>query len=154
VIRYFAHATDEGDLSALGFAYCDALVGAGHTVRVIAVELADLWDEHNGKPAARWTKHRTLFAVPVIAPYVNVVCAAEYHWNRLYTVGVRNVLITASRPTPAARHYEHVIVPTPEAAKVWGGVRTPDQISVVPVDLGARIRELQIAVFGAVGPQP
>lgn len=165
VIRLFVHAAEEGDTAALGLAYTDALVAAKVPVRVIPVELAELWDEIparrdkrtgkivvEAKPASRWSRHRGLFAVPVVSPYVNVVCATTNHWRRLYTVGVRNVLMTDQCPNQDGKHYQQVIVPTPEIAAKWVVAMADDQIAVVPVALGPQLTVLTTALFGPNTP--
>jgi hypothetical protein len=161
VIRLFVHASETGTTSDLGLAYTDALVAAKIRVRIIAVELAELWEEiparHDrrtgavvtpAKPAARWSRHRSLFAVPVVSPYINAVCATANHWGRLYTVGVRNVLLTDQGPTAHGKHYQQVIVPTEEIAAGWSPTLAAHQIAVVPVALGPQLAILTHALFG------
>jgi hypothetical protein len=165
MIRLFAQCTNEGAVSELGLAYVDALVSAGLAVRVIAVDVAELWDaieERTSKrtgeviipaqAASRWSKHRKLFGIPVISPYINVVCTApEPHWQRLYTVGVRNVLVTDLAPTRPGSLYQQIIVPSEEIAPQWRAV-APGRVTVVPRDLGQVIAALLLAVMGPPAP--
>lgn len=161
MIRLFVHASDDGTASALGLAYTDALVAAKVPVRLIPVELAELWDaqparidKRTGKiltearAASKWSRYRELFAVPVVTPYVNAVCATANHWGRLYTVSVRNVLLTEQGPNQAGKRYQQVIVPTPEIAQQWAVALAADQIAVVPVALGPQLAVLTTALFG------
>lgn len=154
MIRLFVHAHETGDVSALGLAYTDALVAAKLPLRVIAIEPLELWDEvppragRPGKPAHPWSRHRQLFAVPITGGYINVVCSMPHHWSRLYTVGVRNVLLTDQPPTAHGKLFAQVIVPTPEIAQRWTNVVPADQIAVVPVALGPQLAILTNALFG------
>lgn len=160
MIRLFAHATDTGDTSALALAYVDALVAAKVPLRVISTEILELWDEEvarrdasgrivvAARAAHRWLRHRRLFVVPVIAPYINAVCTTPAHWGRLYTVGVRNVLLTDHPPNAHGKQYQQVIVPTDEIALEWHKVLEVDQIAVVPVALGPQLAILTNALFG------
>lgn len=161
MIRFFALCSHEGEISELGIRFCDALVATGLTVRVISVEIAEIWDAKSerrdrrtgkvivpARPAARWAKHRALFATPVVGDYINCVCTHGNHWSRLYTVGVRNVLITKDLPSRPGELYQQVIVPTPELALAWRERIPADRVTVVPIDLADRIADMTLAVLG------
>lgn len=87
MVRFWAHC-DSSPLSALAFRWVQAIHRVGVAIRVLAIELADF-----GGP---WSSVRPLFHTPITptGPYINVVCATQLHWGRLWTAGVRNVLIT------------------------------------------------------------
>lgn len=68
MVRFFCLVTDgtEGDLS---YSYLRAIEASGRTVRAIPIGAHGISDE------ARWDELGALFLTPVVAPYVNVVCA-------------------------------------------------------------------------------
>lgn len=167
MIRFFALCSHEGEISELGIRFCDALVATGMQVRVIAIEPAEIWDAVaerrdkrtgqilvNAAPAARWARHRALFATPIVGPYINCVCAPTYYWNRFYTVGVRNVLITSAPPERVGTLYQQIIVPTAEIASAWLEHVSAERVTVVPIDLADRIAEMTMAILGGLPMSP
>jgi len=82
----------------MSLAYADAFVGMGLPVRIIATRMGALAEQT--RSGASWHRHRSSFLTPLPATYVNVVCGDANDWKRLYTVGVKNVLIASSPPPP------------------------------------------------------
>lgn len=68
MVRFFCLVTEgtEGDLS---YSYLRAIEATGTTVRAIPIGAHGISDE------ARWDELGALFLTPVVAPFINVVCA-------------------------------------------------------------------------------
>lgn len=93
-VRFFCPTSD---VSHLGFGptYLDMLLQMGATVRVISTRMF-------AGDAPYWAQRRHLFLTPITIPNpVNVVVGEPSDWKRLWTVGLRNVLIAPHAPPPA-----------------------------------------------------
>ncbi len=170
MIRYFAE-TDDSNYGRLALEYLKALLRLA-PVRALSVSMP-------GAMSRSWDAYYGLFMTSMGAPYVNVVCCHPRRWvwaNRiqaplrgggfepidstteLYTVGVRNVLLTSGPPSgapprhlpsalsqvAAARRYEAVVVPTATACASWIELGVSPSIVAVPVvDLDA----LRVAIL-------
>lgn len=104
MIRYFCpitHSTGEwttyGDIA---FGYFKAFLDADFQVRVLGCQGGD-FDQTGinlSDPGSRWQPYSKNFIWPISSRYTNVVCAENGELVRLYTVGVKNVAITAVLP--------------------------------------------------------
>ncbi len=123
MVRFFAVTDENSDLGDLSIAFVDGIATLGLPVRVLSSSGAAQLQPHN---QSRWLRHADLFATPMIAPYVNVVCGGPDAWKKLFTIGagvLRNVLITSVPPggdgTAQALHYQGLVVPTEALADAW-----------------------------------
>lgn len=125
VIRYFCHTDASGSRADFCARYAEAFLALGETVRIISVEHAQpgepVVDARTGKIVHqnRWKALRSHFLTPVSGDYVNVVASHPFWWSRLYTVGIRNVLVTWESPESARLQIKTV----PASAKQAAGVR-------------------------------
>lgn len=172
IVRYWC-SIDDTPMGARSLAYADALVAMGLTVRIIATRMGAL--QERTKDGAPWGRHRKLFLTPMLGPYVNVVCGEPDDWKRLYTVGVKNVLIAGDPPSgtekakglqinlgrpgerdvvklgddelarEVALKYQVIIVPTEEISSRWNELG--GKPVVIPTDVGAHVLELRQALF-------
>lgn len=94
-IRFWC-SVDETPLGKTSLAYADAFAGMGFPLRLIATKMGALAEIT--QPGASWGHHRGAFLTPVASSYINVVCGTPSDWKRLYTVGVKNVLIADTPP--------------------------------------------------------
>lgn len=174
MIRYFC-SIDDTPAGRVSLAYANAFSAMGLSVRIIATRMGALAQQTaDGAP---WHHHRAAFLAPILGAYVNVVCGDASDWHRLYTVGVKNVLIAGEPPpelepvramrVPVLDKAGHVI----EQAKLgdddlartvalkYQVIIVPDEeISshwkalggnaiVIPMDLGQHALELRSALF-------
>lgn len=128
VIRFFCSA-DSSALGLLALAYTDAMVALGFTVRIVARHFAAFERIREGSAAVGWQRHQNLLITPIDGKnYTNVVCGDESDHKRLWTAGVKNVLVTAFRPPPDAEDcrasvkYHTIVVPTRDLATSWESV--------------------------------
>jgi hypothetical protein len=165
-IRYFCAVTShKGDIvfGDMGFAYFQAMHDAGFTIRVIATNMAALWARNekcetcdgegyqNGKDCApceglgyipnpsRWEPFNEEFVRPVPKQYVNVICGTNGELVRLYTVGVKNIAITASfgkEPSDdeleTLKLYDDVILPSQKETERYRSLGVEEAIHVSP----------------------
>lgn len=174
VVRYWC-SIDDTPQGRTSLAYADAFAGMGLTVRIIATRMGALAEQT--EPGRPWSRHRGAFLTPLLGGYINVVCGDPSDWKRLYTVGVKNVLITGD-PPPEALAAPALRVPivnragqTEELAKLeddelarevalkYQVIIVPtEEISlrwkalggnaiVIPMDLGQHALELKRALF-------
>lgn len=174
LVRYFC-SIDDTPTGKTSLAYADAFAGMGLSVRIIATRMGALAEQT--KPGRPWERHRGSFLTPILSSYINVVCGDPSDWKRLYTVGVKNVLITGEAPPTTERaialrvpivgrdgRREELAQLEPdelarEVALKYQVVIVPtEEISsqwkeigahaiVVPMDLGAHALELKNALF-------
>jgi hypothetical protein len=111
LIRYFCHTDPDGQRADFCARYAEAFLAIGERVRIIPVEFA--------QQGERWKGLSPQFTTPLSGDYVNVVCAHPFWWTRLFTVGVRNVLITQDSPESALLQSRMV----PASAKIAAGVK-------------------------------
>ena len=157
-IRLLA-TTDGSAIGALGLEYLKSLLRCA-PVRLYSV---------TGGLSGGWERFSTLLSTPMAGPFVNVVCCAPGRWvwvqtvqmpnkdgtltpaserMELYTVGVRNVLLTdyipPGGPSPAqsAKKYEAIGVPTLAIGGAWAEFGCHALVVPVPVVDHSRIREL------------
>jgi hypothetical protein len=168
MLRYFCHTAETGAVSDLGVAYLDAFLALGLRVRLMSGSGPVDMITENG----RWTRRRALFMTPMTAPFVNVVCIGPSSIDvkippmqlggevvvdrspaigRLYTVGLRNVLITDEPPgepryVAAALRYEAMIVPSAARGVEWElvGAR-PLVVPIASIDVMVSLRGLVLA---------
>lgn len=124
MIRYFCHTDPSGPRGDFCARYAEAFVAMAFKLRVIPVEVPRmaLSDEYQpavlpapAKPTThRWLRLQSYLRTPINEPYVNVVCADPFWWGRLYTVGVKNVLITQASPEQVAAARDKI----PDAAQL------------------------------------
>ena len=122
MIRYFCHTDPSGPRGDFCARYAEAFVALAFKLRVIPVEVPRMAiaDEYQpavlpapSKPSAhRWLRLQSHLRTPVNEPYVNVVCSDPFWWGRLFTVGVKNVLIVQTTPAQVAE------VSVPDSAKI------------------------------------
>jgi hypothetical protein len=112
LIRYFCHTDSDGQRADFCARYAEAFLAIGERVRIIPVEFA--------QQGERWRDLKPQFTTPLSGDYTNVVCAHPFWWSRLFTVGVRNILITWNDPESA--RLQSLTVPA--SAKVAAGVKT------------------------------
>lgn len=174
LVRYFC-SVDDTACGKLSLAYADAFSGMGLTVRIIATRMGALAERTTD--GAPWHRHRAAFLTPILGQYINVVCGDPSDWKRLYTVGVKNVLITDKAP-PRDEKAVGLRVPIMskegqmlelaklgddelaiEVALKYQTIIVPtEEIStrweahgaravVIPMDLGAHVIELKRALF-------
>lgn len=171
IVRYWC-SVDDTPIGKTSLSYADAFTGMGLSVRIIATKMSALAQQTEpGKP---WSRHRMAFLTPLVGAYINVVCGSPDDWKRLYTVGVKNVLITSERPpvsekaTPlqinlgahqggvvklgsdelareVALKYDVVIVPDEQISQLWETIGM--RAVVVPMDVGQHTIELRSALF-------
>lgn len=107
-VRYWC-SIDDTPLGKTSLAYADTFAGMGFPVRLIATQMGALAQQTMpGKP---WERHRGAFLTPVNGTFVNVVCGRPDDWKRLYTVGVKNVLIATSEPPTPEQTANPLAVP-------------------------------------------
>lgn len=119
MIRYFCHADAYGPRADLCARYAEAFVALGYRTRVIPVEMVHASSVPPGMEH-RWKYLQPLFSEPVTIPYTNVICSHPFWWSRLFTVGVRNVLITGETPESAAEIAQQV----PASARRASGTKS------------------------------
>jgi len=102
VIRYFCHVDPDGPRADFCARYAEAFLAIGERIRIIPVEFAQSGD--------RWKHLRPHWVTPLSGAYANVVCAEPFWWGRLYTVGVKNLLVTWLTPEQASLEGKHVPV--------------------------------------------
>jgi hypothetical protein len=171
IVRYWC-SIDDTPMGARSLAYADAFAGMGLVVRIIATRMAALQERtQDGSP---WSRHRAAFLTPIVGSFINVVCGEPDDWKRLYTVGVKNVLIAGEPPQgdaiargfqykvddrknetlrlgtdelarAVALKYQVIIVPTEEISQRW--IELGATTVVVPTDIGAHMLELRQALF-------
>lgn len=107
VVRYFCCASSSSDLGKLSLAYADAIASLGLPLRIVSVNPADLAELVHGN--SRWKRHALNFLTPIGNSFVNVVCGTPWDWKRHYTIGVRNVLVTASGPPREGDNFGELI---------------------------------------------
>lgn len=95
LIRYFC-SIDDSKVGKTSLAYADAFASMGLSLRIIATRMGALAEQT--RPGKPWERHRGAFLTPILGEYVNVVCGDPSDWKRVYTVGVKNVLITDQPP--------------------------------------------------------
>lgn len=111
MIRYFCHVDSDGQRADFCARYAEAFLALGERLRIIPVEFA--------QSGERWRHLRAHWVTPLSGDYVNVVCAAPFWWGRLYTVGVKNLLITWLPPEGAVLQAKTV----PASAKMASGTK-------------------------------
>lgn len=123
VIRYFCSVTavenpGKDCFADIAFDYFVALRDSGFSVRVLPMGKVDLTDS-----SSRWYEHSYSFATPISKNYINVVCGDNGDLVKYFTVGVKNVAITAilknpptENETKALGQYDAVICPTEQDA--------------------------------------
>jgi hypothetical protein len=131
MIRYFCHTDAAGPRADFCARYAEAFVALAYKLRVIPVEIPApalakhypsataqqlLHHARQAAPPHRWLRLQHLLRTPVNEPYVNVVCSDPFWWARLYTVGVKNVLITGETPASIERIKDAVPVSAAAAA--------------------------------------
>lgn len=92
-VRFFC-PTYGGAQSELAAAYADMLVAAGVHVRVVGTRAFSA-------SAPEWVQRRDLLLAPLSAhteTTLNLVMGAPVDWQRLWTKGMRNVLIATALP--------------------------------------------------------
>ena len=119
MIRYYCHTDAHGPRADLCARYAEAFVAIGETVRVIPVEQVHASATPPGVEH-RWKHLRSLFLTPVSGNFVNVICSHPFWWSRLFTVGVRNVLVTLETPSSALALHSQV----PSSAQMAAGPKT------------------------------
>jgi hypothetical protein len=151
-IRFFCSA-DASALGLLALTYTDAMVSVGFPVRLVARHAAALHTLAQGdKKGVGWVRHRGLFLTPIDGKiYTNVVCGDPIDHRRLYTVGVKNVLLTAYPPPPdaedlrAAIQYQTIIVHgTRDLLEEW--TRVGGRAVVIPLSLQEHVQALRDAL--------
>lgn len=130
MIRYYCHTDADGPRADFCARYAEAFVAMSCRLRILPVEIpapALALQYVDPKAAARrapspnrWLRLRPFFVTPVNEPFVNVVCSDPFWWARLYTVGVRNVLITGETP----RSIEAIKGSVPASARMAAGERS------------------------------
>jgi 3-deoxy-D-manno-octulosonic-acid transferase len=95
MIRYLCHVTDSSaggsTYADLSFVYFEALWKTEIPIRVLPVNGMVSFGEHS-----RWAKYSGAFIRPMLDEYTNVVVGSCRDLVRLYTIGAKNVAITAS----------------------------------------------------------
>lgn len=125
MIRYFCHTDASGSRADFCARYAESFLALGETLRIVSVEHAQpshaIVDPLTKKVIAenRWKKLRQHFMTPVSGDFVNVIASHPFWWSRLYTVGIRNVLVTWESPESARFQMQTV----PASAKAASGVR-------------------------------
>jgi hypothetical protein len=149
IVRYFCHTDEEGAAADLSIAYVRAFLTLGLRVRLLSGSgQVELGTDRDGKPAGRWAAYRELFMTPMTSPFVNVVCGDQKAAGRFYTVGVRNILITADGPADAkhvavVQQYQGLLVPTTDLGTAWrlaGG--HPLVVTLEDLALASRLRQV------------
>ena len=111
MIRYFCHVDSDGKRADFCARYAEAFLAVGERIRIIPVEFAQSGD--------RWKHLRQHWVTPLSGNYVNVVCSMPFWWSRLYTVGVKNLLITWLPPDQAAAAAKQI----PASAQMASGTK-------------------------------
>lgn len=172
-IRYWATTTASSQVSSIALAYLRSLI------RIAPVRVIDPARMGPAVVEGEWARYANLFDTPMVGSMINVVCTQPSRWTwmqkisapktddpackefeeiygraELYTEGVRNVLIVATRPaTPdqveAANRYESVICSEPSLQRDW--VYTANGSGIVHVD-PTNHRLIRIAVTGDIPP--
>lgn len=106
IIRFFC-SFDDSPLGKTSLAYADAFAGMNLTMRLLATRVGLL-----GQLAPAWARHQHALLTPMIGAFINVVCGTASDWKRLYTVGVKNILITEEKP-PQAEVASAQVLPIP-----------------------------------------
>jgi hypothetical protein len=117
-IRYFCHVGGPSKFAAMGFDYFVALQATGIPIRVIPINPADvsgsLWDDYTDELTREVPKE-----------YVNIICGDNGDLVRLFTIGVKNVAITATfnqAPThnevAALKDYDAILCPSDDEAQI------------------------------------
>lgn len=148
MVRYWC-VTDDTALGALSLAFADAFAALQIPMRLIALQaIRTPQGRHLDLAGSRWQRHADAFTAAMTAPYTNVICGNDDAWQRLYTVGVTNVLVTGDLPddhkhaVKYALLYERLIVTTPEAAERWRAVGAQPLVVPLPeLETLARLRE-------------
>jgi hypothetical protein len=146
-LRLFCRVTPtEGQgnsFADLSFVYFKAFLETRAPIRVLSTNMADL-----GASGSRWSEYSHVFVEPVPKLYINVVIGDNGELVRLYTVGTKNIAITASW-AGAPKHdeiislqlYDSVICPSEEESKVYRDLGIPAMyLEPVPEVLASLIR--------------
>ena len=116
-IRYFCHIGGPSKFAAMGSDYFVALQATGILVRVIPINPANisgsLWDDYVPELTREVPKE-----------YVNVICGGNDDLERLFTIGVKNVAITAAlngalseKEVMVLNDYDAILCPTEDEAQ-------------------------------------
>lgn len=126
-LRYFCQVTPKKSkgkrtFADMGFSYFEAFQAAGFPIRVIESRRSKRIVDF-GDPKSRWHPYANYFTTELPSSYVNVICGSNGELVGLFTIGVKNVAITApfaGLPTVkeaiALSDYDAVICPTKEDA--------------------------------------
>jgi hypothetical protein len=130
VIRYFCHTDPSGPRADFAIRYAEAMIAIGETVRIIPVEFV--------QSGPRWAHLQHHLTTPIVPPYVNVVSTHPFWWGRLFTVGVKNVLITYETPESAFAMAQEVPASAKMAAgkkrNIVGGAHNDYEVFEIPPD--------------------
>jgi hypothetical protein len=118
MVRFLCTVADHGPIADLALAFVDAFLDLGCQVRLLCTNVFHVDD------TSRWVRHRPLLMTPMTSPFVNVVCTEARNIAGLYTVGVKNILLTCDGPADpkhvaAALRYEGLVVPASELGAAW-----------------------------------
>lgn len=152
MIRYITQ-TDDSPTGKIAYQYLLGLV------EIAPVRL----HSQTGSLQGAWGGAGGLMLLPIVDPFVNVVCCDPKRWVfrmetpagpgvvGLYTKNRRNLLIVTQPPTaPEWRHgllYEAMVAPTPEIAAAWREVGASP--TVVPIPVAGSVGALRSLVFPA-----
>lgn len=102
IVRYFCEVSARSTPWAdMGYAYFRAIAQAGHGVRVLPIGAA-----RPGDAVSRWSAHADSFMTPVPKEFLNVVCGDNGALAKYFTVGVKNMAITATIGRSKASDYD------------------------------------------------
>ncbi len=126
MLRFFCVTDDQTPVGKVAVAFADAFDTIGLPFRVVSIgPMSTTGVMGSGVWSQRWRAHGERFLTPIMGTYTNIVCGTGHDWKNLYTVGVRNVLITGDPPDLHKEHvamalrYEALIVTSNELGDRW-----------------------------------
>jgi hypothetical protein len=137
-LRYFCHVApffvEDTTYGNLSFEYFRALKKTGTPMRVLPINMTDL-----GAPGSQWEPFVDEFSRAVPKQYLNIICGDNGELVRLYTVGTKNLAITATlKGAPdddqiaALKQYDAVICPSEEDVQLFQDLGIDKTVHAAP----------------------